>query len=36
MIVSFAPAEADMFDAPVTIIGAHQDSTNLWPFLPAP
>jgi leucyl aminopeptidase len=23
-------------DEPITIIGAHQDSTNLWPFLPAP
>lgn len=23
-------------DGPVTIVGAHQDSTNMWPFLPAP
>lgn len=23
-------------NAPVTIVGAHQDSTNMWPFLPAP
>jgi len=23
-------------EEPITIIGAHQDSTNLWPFLPAP
>lgn len=23
-------------DDPVTIVGSHQDSTNMWPFLPAP
>ncbi|KAL1412739.1 hypothetical protein Q8F55_000486 [Vanrija albida] len=23
-------------DAPVVIVGSHQDSTNMWPFLPAP
>lgn len=33
LIVRF-PAENPK--GPVTIVGAHQDSTNMWPFLPAP
>ncbi|RSH91809.1 Leucine aminopeptidase 1 [Saitozyma podzolica] len=36
IIAHFAPADVSNKDAPVTIIGAHQDSTNQWPFLPAP
>lgn len=36
IIAHFAPASSDMADKPVTIIGAHQDSANVWPFLPAP
>ncbi|CAD6588728.1 MAG: Leucine aminopeptidase 1, partial [Tremellales sp. Tagirdzhanova-0007] len=36
IIVRFAPSSADMADAPVTIVGAHQDSLNLIPFLPSP
>ncbi|RXK40515.1 bacterial leucyl aminopeptidase [Tremella mesenterica] len=36
IIVRFAPATPEADSAPVTIIGAHQDSTNQWPFLPAP
>jgi leucyl aminopeptidase len=30
------PASKAAKDAPVVIVGAHQDSTNLLPFLPAP
>ena len=36
IIVHFKPSEKKAQKAPVTIIGAHQDSTNQWPFLPAP
>jgi leucyl aminopeptidase len=36
IIARFEPADISNKDAPVTIIGAHQDSTNQWPFLPAP
>ncbi len=36
IIVHFAPSSADMAHAPITIIGAHQDSANQWPFLPSP
>jgi len=36
LIVRIEPADKKMASAPVTIVGAHQDSTNLWPFLPAP
>ncbi|PPQ74908.1 hypothetical protein CVT26_011403 [Gymnopilus dilepis] len=34
IIVSIKGSSTD--DDSVVIIGAHQDSTNLWPFLPAP
>jgi hypothetical protein len=36
IIVNFPPSSASAQDAPVVIVGAHQDSTNLLPFLPAP
>ncbi|WWD19617.1 hypothetical protein CI109_104079 [Kwoniella shandongensis] len=36
IIARFSPADSVKGDAPVTIIGAHQDSANQWPFLPAP
>ncbi|WVQ84463.1 hypothetical protein IAT38_006615 [Cryptococcus sp. DSM 104549] len=36
IIVRFAPEKKKDEKAPVTIVGAHQDSTNSWPFLPAP
>ncbi|KAK8853200.1 hypothetical protein IAR55_003902 [Kwoniella newhampshirensis] len=36
IVVRFAPADSAKGEAPVTIIGAHQDSANQWPFLPAP
>jgi leucyl aminopeptidase len=36
IIVRFHPKSDKHEDEPVVIIGAHQDSTNQWPFLPAP
>ncbi|OWZ36045.1 hypothetical protein LQV05_006244 [Cryptococcus neoformans] len=36
IIVRFAPADPANKDAPITIVGSHQDSTNIVPFLPAP
>jgi leucyl aminopeptidase len=37
IIVRFPSAKkASKDEGPVTILGAHQDSTNSWPFLPAP
>lgn len=33
-IIARFPGKDDT--APITIVGAHQDSTNMWPFLPAP
>lgn len=36
LIVRFAAQKSKNEDEPVVIIGAHQDSTNQWPFLPAP
>lgn len=36
IIVRFAAADKANQNKPAVIIGAHQDSTNQWPFLPAP
>ncbi|ORX40633.1 hypothetical protein BD324DRAFT_611586 [Kockovaella imperatae] len=36
IIARFNPSSEDLKSAPVVILGAHQDSTNAWPFLPAP
>jgi hypothetical protein len=38
IIVRFEPSskEAKHQDGAITVVGAHQDSTNQWPFLPAP
>ncbi|WVN86454.1 uncharacterized protein L203_101618 [Cryptococcus depauperatus CBS 7841] len=36
IIVRFAPANDSRQNEPVVIVGSHQDSTNSWPFLPAP
>ncbi|ODN73212.1 hypothetical protein L202_07771 [Cryptococcus amylolentus CBS 6039] len=36
IIVHFSPSSSAAKEEPVTIIGAHQDSANTWPFLPAP
>ncbi|KAK4685705.1 bacterial leucyl aminopeptidase, partial [Tremellales sp. Uapishka_1] len=36
LIARFEPVHKKDAKAPVTIIGAHQDSTNQWPFLPSP
>lgn len=36
LVVRFEPKEDSMRDEAASIIGVHQDSTNLWPFLPAP
>jgi len=37
IIVRFAPGKSSVkADAPVTVLGAHQDSTNSWPFFAAP
>lgn len=35
IIVRFEPS-TDLVNAPTVVIGAHQDSTNQFPFLPAP
>jgi leucyl aminopeptidase len=36
IIVRFEPAKQEMKDAPVVVLGAHQDSANSWIFFPAP
>lgn len=36
IIARFHPSNKKDEDKPVVILGAHQDSTNQWPFLPAP
>ncbi|WRT70247.1 uncharacterized protein IL334_007242 [Kwoniella shivajii] len=36
IIARFAPVDDIKGEAPVVIVGAHQDSANQWPFLPAP
>ncbi|ORY33499.1 hypothetical protein BCR39DRAFT_520460 [Naematelia encephala] len=36
IIARFSPADLKDDTSPVTIISAHQDSTNQWPFLPSP
>jgi leucyl aminopeptidase len=36
IVVRFSPRSSKNDVEPVVIIGAHQDSTNQWPFLPAP
>ena len=36
IIARFNPSTKSEKAQPVVILGSHQDSTNLWPFLPAP
>ncbi|WWC94847.1 hypothetical protein V866_001697 [Kwoniella sp. B9012] len=36
IIARFNPSDDLKGERPVVVVGAHQDSTNQWPFLPAP